>query len=135
MPDASSAADAAAGHHDPSLPPPLPPSFQPRLRVPCLKDVAQQLRPCLQVGDIQEERSAGRVGRERKKEARINVISSTIFMTTIFPLINDWRTLSPTHKTTPIWPASSYSLPPMERKGGREEEEGRWGKRTRRCFP
>ncbi|KAM3568104.1 hypothetical protein VYU27_009769 [Nannochloropsis oceanica] len=48
MPDASSAADAAAGHHDPSLPPPLPSSLQPRLRVPCLKDVAQQLRPCLQ---------------------------------------------------------------------------------------
>jgi hypothetical protein len=36
--------------HDPVLPPALPPSLQPRLCTPRVRDLAQQLRPCLQVG-------------------------------------------------------------------------------------
>ncbi|TFJ82435.1 hypothetical protein NSK_006261 [Nannochloropsis salina CCMP1776] len=34
--------------HDPVLPPALPPSLQPRLCTPRVRDLAQQLRPCLQ---------------------------------------------------------------------------------------
>ncbi|EKU22446.1 intraflagellar transport protein 52, partial [Nannochloropsis gaditana CCMP526] len=34
--------------HDPALPPALPPSLQPRLCTPRVRDLAQQLRPCLQ---------------------------------------------------------------------------------------
>ena len=75
----SAAAGAAAGHHDPFLSSSLPPSLQPRLRAPCLQDLAQQLRPCLQVGQ-QEGREGGREGgREEGREGGRDHPHSIIF--------------------------------------------------------